>query len=500
MPKIDELLYLVVEQGASDLHLSSSYRPAIRHDGEMHFLKNQPPLAHEDVKAIIYEFIPERNKVELEERWDTDFAYALEGAGRFRVNVFMDHHGIGAVCRLIPSKIPSLEELNMPEAIRSFCFLTKGLVIVTGPTGSGKSTTLAAMIDLINRTRRDHIITIEDPIEFLHQAKGCLINQREVNVHTRSFSNALRAALREDPDIVLVGEMRDLETIETAIETAETGHLVFATLHTNSAAATVDRMIDKFPHNRQNQIRTMLADTLIGIVAQTLCKKIYGGRVAATEILVVTPAVASNIRDGKTHQIPSAMQTGKSFGMQMFGECMLKLVQEGIITPQEAYMKTIDKAFMVKKFEEAGIELDLTFNELTINVSPDKADAEPGAKSAGLSDIFDGCRQALARNPNDVNALRDLAWILSTNKQDEARNGGEAVELAERALEHSDPPDAMTYIVLGAAYAEAGRFDEAVDAGRKAYKAAKGARQRELLEEIDKQIMAYKRRQPIRVD
>jgi twitching motility protein PilT len=255
MPKIDEFLRFMLEQEASDCHLSAAYRPCLRVHGDIQPVEKWPVLTPEFNRELLYEIMPEHNRREFDERHDTDFAYEYEDRTRFRVNVFVDHNGIGAVLRQIPSRIPTVEDLNLPKAIRDFCLLGKGLVLITGPTGSGKSTTLAAVIDHINKTRSDHIITIEDPIEFVHRPQRCLINQREVHCHTRSFAAALRAALREDPDIVLVGEMRDLETMEVAIETAETGHLVFGTLHTNTAYSAVDRMIDKFPSDRQNQIR-----------------------------------------------------------------------------------------------------------------------------------------------------------------------------------------------------------------------------------------------------
>ena len=287
--------------------------------------------------------MPERNKKEFWEIFDTDFAYELPGIGRFRVNVFMDLNGIGTVVRQIPAKILTVDDLGLPDAVRNLCFLNKGLVVVTGPTGSGKSTTLAAMIDLINEKRSDHIITIEDPVEFVHKNKKCLINHREVHRHTSSFKRALRAALREDPDIVLVGEMRDLETVEIAIETAETGHLVFGTLHTNTAPSTVDRIIDQFPVDRQEQIRTMLSGSLKGVISQTLLKKKEGGRVAALEILVVNSGVANLIREGKTHQIQSMMQTGRKFGMITLNESLFNLVECGAVEPAEALFKAVDK-------------------------------------------------------------------------------------------------------------------------------------------------------------
>ena len=272
MPTIDALLEVMVNQVASDLHLTSTYNPFLRVHGAMHKLADQPVQTSEGIMSMLAEIMPPHNQRQFEREWDTDFAYEVPELGRFRVNVFHDRFGVGTVMRLIPSVIPSLEQLGLPKALRDFCYLSKGLVLVTGPTGSGKSTTLAAMVDHINRHRTEHIITIEDPIEFVHEPIRCLINQREVHRDTTGFARALRAGLREDPDIVLVGEMRDLETVEIAIETAETGHLVFGTVHTNSAATSVDRVIDKFPSQRQNHIRSLLGDSLKGVVAQTLCQ------------------------------------------------------------------------------------------------------------------------------------------------------------------------------------------------------------------------------------
>ncbi len=343
MAAIDSFLEFLIDSGASDLHLCSGTIPLVRMDGEMRKLNGADEFSNEEAQKIIEEIMPERNKKEFWECYDTDFAYELPSIGRFRVNVFMDNNGIGTVIRQIPVKILSADDLKLPQSVRDFCYLNKGLVVVTGPTGSGKSTTLAAMIDLINEERTDHIITIEDPVEFVHKNKNCLINHRQVHKHTQSFKKALRAALREDPDIVLVGEMRDLETVEIAIETAETGHLVFGTLHTNTAPSTVDRIIDQFPADRQDQIRTMLSSSLKGVIAQTLLKKKSGGRIAGLEVLVVTPGVANIIREGKTHQIPSMMQTGKKFGMQTLNEAIFELAEKGIVTVEEAHYRVVDK-------------------------------------------------------------------------------------------------------------------------------------------------------------
>lgn len=356
--QIESLFLRMKEIGASDLHLSSSVVPMIRKDGKMiPFPGIDQPFSQEKVRDLLFSIIPQKNKEEFAERNDTDFSYEMPGVARFRVNIFMDRKGIGAVFRLIPNKIMSPEELGLSKAVTDLCFLPKGLVVVTGPTGSGKSTTLAALVDFINQNRDDHIITIEDPIEFVHENKRCLVNQREVHTHTRSFKDALRAALREDPDIILVGEMRDLETIAIAIETAETGHLVFGTLHTSSAASTVDRIIDQFPSDRQQQIRVMLSESLKAVIAQTLLPKKGGGRVAAFEILIVTHAISNLIREGKTFQIPSAMQTGKALGMVTLNDSLLELVKKGLVEPREAYLKAVDKTGFEILLQKNGIRL-----------------------------------------------------------------------------------------------------------------------------------------------
>jgi twitching motility protein PilT len=334
----------MVEMKASDLHLSASVAPLVRKDGEMRKLHEAAgPLSSDMIKQLMAEIMPPVNRAEFEARHDTDFAYEIGGLARFRANVFRDRHGVGAVFRVIPSKILTAEQLGLSSQILDLCKLTKGLVLVTGPTGSGKSTTLCAMIDYINRTRTDHIITIEDPIEFVHENQQCLMNQREVHTHTRSFKDALRAALREDPDVLLVGELRDLETIAIAIETAETGHLVFGTLHTTTAASTVDRVIDQFPADRQAQIRVMLSESLRGVIAQTLCRKIGGGRVAALEVLLTNGAISNLIREGKTFQIPSMMQVGRAQGMVSLNDALAELVKKGLVTPEEAILRAVDK-------------------------------------------------------------------------------------------------------------------------------------------------------------
>jgi twitching motility protein PilT len=360
-PPIDRLFKLMCEAKASDLHLSVGMKPLVRKDGEIKVLDESAPVFDaESMWAMLEPIIPERNREEFGRRHDSDFAYEIGGLGRFRSNLFMDRKGPGAVFRVIPSKILTAEDLGLSPHILKLCQLNKGLVLVTGPTGSGKSTTLCAMIDYINRTRRDHIITIEDPIEFVHENKQCLMNQREVHVHTDGFKDALRAALREDPDIVLVGEMRDLETVAIAIETAETGHLVFGTLHTTTAASTVDRVIDQFPTDRQAQIRIMLSESLKGVIAQNLCKKIGGGRAAALEVLIVTSAVSNLIREAKTFQIPSIMQVGKSVGMVALNDALMDLVTKKVVAPEEAYAKSVDKSGFEAVLKRAGIDTKFT--------------------------------------------------------------------------------------------------------------------------------------------
>jgi twitching motility protein PilT len=358
-PKINAMLRAMKQMGASDLHMSCTMPPLVRKDGEMRPVPGFDVLTPETMLKLLYEIAPEKNRKEFEERNDTDFAHAIEGLSRFRANMFRDRHGPGGVFRAIPYSLLSPEQLGLPPKVLELCYLTKGLVVVTGPTGSGKSTTLATLIDHINQNRSDHIITIEDPIEFVHENKKCLVNQREVHVHTRSFKDALRAALREDPDIVLVGEMRDLETIAIAVETAETGHLVFGTLHTTTAPSTVDRIIDQFPADRQGQVRQMLAESLRGVIAQTLCKKIGGGRVAAYEILMGTSAVRNLIRTAKTFQIPSVMQTSKDAGMMMMNDSLLELVKAKKVEPLEAYMKAVAKPEIKAALQKLGHQINV---------------------------------------------------------------------------------------------------------------------------------------------
>jgi twitching motility protein PilT len=351
MAKIDAFFNLMLEQKASDLHLSSGNAPMLRINGELHRI-DYPPLESDNLKGMLYEIAPEYKIKIYEETGDVDFGYEIPGVSRFRANFFNQKNGCAAVFRQIPSKVLSFEDFEkfdapLPAVLKKFAMLHKGLVVVTGPTGSGKSTTLAAMVDYANKNRRDHIITIEDPIEFVHESKNCLVNHREVGVHTKSFSAALRGALREDPDIVLVGELRDLETIELALTAASTGHLVFGTLHTQSAAKTVDRIIDVFPSEQQNKIRATLSESLKGVVAQNLFRRVdKKGRVAALEILVFTTAIANLVREGKTHQIPGMIQVGKKLGNQPLDDAILEHLRMKRVAPEEAYDKCLDK----KKF------------------------------------------------------------------------------------------------------------------------------------------------------
>jgi twitching motility protein PilT len=353
--KIDELLKFMLDNNASDLHLSTGAKPILRIDGDMMILEDYPELAENDLWTVINQITPEKNIKEFKETNDSDYAYEIPDLCRFRANIFRDNKGPGAVFRQIPFEILTPEILNIPNAIIELCSLPKGLILVTGPTGSGKSTTLAAMIDHVNRNTQKHIITVEDPVEFVHQNKKCLVNQREVGEHTQSFKKALRAALREDPDVILVGEMRDLETIAIAIEMAETGHLVMGTLHTNTAVGTVDRIIDQFPANQQNQIRTMLAESLIGVVSQMLCKRVEGGRVAVYETLICSTAVANLIRESKTFQIPSLMEVGKAKGMRLMTDSFIDLINAGTITVEEAMNKAVDRAQLIHIMGNKGM-------------------------------------------------------------------------------------------------------------------------------------------------
>ncbi len=357
--RVQDLLRRLVDSSSSDLHMRVGLPPMYRTHGELIRQEGESTLSREDIESMIVSIMPERNRSEFAETNDTDFAYEIVDVARFRVNALRDRMGPAAVFRVIPTDILTADDLNLSPEVQKLCYLTKGLVVVTGPTGSGKSTTLAAMIDLINRTRTDHIITIEDPIEFVHQNKKCVVTQRQVGSHTQSFKRALRAALREDPDIILIGEMRDLETVSIAIETAETGHLVFGTRHTTTAVSTVDRIIDQFPADRQAQIRVMLSESLKGVIAQVLLKKTGGGRVPAREILLSIGAVSNLIREGKTHQLPSTLQTNKKIGMSTLNDSLMELVDKRVVDPAEAYMKAVDKAGFESMLKAKHIALKL---------------------------------------------------------------------------------------------------------------------------------------------
>ncbi len=344
MAKIDAFFKLMHDQGASDLHLVAGQPPALRIRGDIERVKYKV-LDTDELKSMLYEIAPEDKVKIFEETGDVDFGYEIPGLARYRANFFMQKNGVAAVFREIPATILTAEQLGLPPVIPKLALLPRGLVVVTGPTGSGKSTTLAAIIDVANHSRKDHIITVEDPVEFVHESNACIVNHREVGLHTKSFSAALRGALREDPDIILVGEMRDLETISLAIEAASTGHLVFGTLHTSSAAKTVDRIIEVFPASEQSQIRSTLSDGLRAIIAQVLFKRIdKKGRCAALEILIATPAVRNLIREAKTYQIASMIQTGKKYGMQLLDDAIMEMCTKRMISPEEAYAKANDKS------------------------------------------------------------------------------------------------------------------------------------------------------------
>jgi twitching motility protein PilT len=350
---IERLLRLLAELEASDLHLRSGQPPILRRDGDL-VRWDAPPLTPETLEAMVLAIMPPAIRAAWREWGDADWAWEIDRVARFRCNAGRDRNGPMAVFRLIPVVIRTADDLGLSPAVQQLAQLAKGLVLVTGPTGSGKSTTLAALIDLVNRTRNDHILTIEDPIEFVHQSKHGLVTQREVGVHTRTFASALRAALREDPDVILVGELRDLETISIALETAETGHLVFGTLHTTTAPSTIDRIIDQFPPDQQAQVRVMLSETLRGVVAQVLCRKTGGGRAAAREVLLSIPAVANLIREGKTFQVPSIMQTNRRIGMVTLHDALLELVDSGAVEPREAWLRAADKAAFLAALKAKG--------------------------------------------------------------------------------------------------------------------------------------------------
>ena len=358
-PLAEKLLATLLERQGSDLHCTTHEPPMIRVHGDMKELEGVGPLDPSTLLEMMESLATSPAWQRFEEHHDADFAYAYETGGcRLRVNFFQDRVGPGMVCRVIPNELPDPDRLGLPDPVRRLATLSKGLVLVTGPTGSGKSTTLAAIVDLANQKRKDHILTIEDPIEFVHPRKGCLVNQREVGTHTDSFKSGLRAALREDPDVVLVGEMRDLETIAIALETAVTGHLVFGTLHTSSAIGTVDRIVDQFPSDRQQQIRVMLADALKCVVSQTLLKRIGGGRIAALETLFISPAIANLMREGKNFQIPSAMQTGRAYGQKLMNDALTELIISGQVEPMEAYIKCPDKESFMQAVKRANINFD----------------------------------------------------------------------------------------------------------------------------------------------
>lgn len=335
---ITELLAFSAKQGASDLHLSAGLPPMIRVDGDVRRI-NLPPMEHKEVHSLIYDIMNDKQRKDFEEFFETDFSFEVPGVARFRVNAFNQNRGAGAVFRTIPSKVLNMEDLGMGQVFKDVSSVPRGLVLVTGPTGSGKSTTLAAMLDYINESRYEHVLTIEDPIEFVHESKKCLINQREVHRDTLGFNEALRSALREDPDIILVGELRDLETIRLALTAAETGHLVFGTLHTTSAAKTIDRIVDVFPAEEKSMVRSMLSESLQAVVAQALMKKVGGGRIAAHEIMIGTAAIRNLIREDKVAQMYSSIQTGGSLGMQTLDQCLQRMLQKGLITREDARMK-----------------------------------------------------------------------------------------------------------------------------------------------------------------
>jgi twitching motility protein PilT len=378
---IEQLLRTTVERGASDLHLRCGEPPIIRLHGEMHRLEGWSALENAHLDSMLRSIMPERNRIEFHDTNDTDYAHEITGCARFRANALRDRMGVAAVFRQIPSQVVTVDQMQISPEVQHLCYLTKGLVLVTGPTGSGKSTTLCALIDMVNRVRNDHVITIEDPIEFVHPNKNCIITQRQVGVHTKSFKSALRAALREDPDIVLVGELRDLETVSIAIETAETGHLVFGTLHTTTAAGTIDRIIDQFPADRQEQIRIMLSDSLKGVISQTLCKKIGGGRVAAREILLSIPAVANLIREAKTFQIHSIMQTSRRLGMVTLNDALIEHVDGGRVEPKEAYMKAVDKLNFMAMLKQRGLDVSFAESDLA-SQGQGKPNETPASKPA----------------------------------------------------------------------------------------------------------------------
>ncbi|MGI8498062.1 MAG: type IV pilus twitching motility protein PilT [Gemmatimonadaceae bacterium] len=380
--EIDQLLRALIARGASDLHLRVGEPPIIRVDGEMRREADAAHLTNDRLEAMLMAIMLPRDKQRYAESNDADFAYEIPGVARFRCNALRERLGAAAVFRAIPSRIIPADEMGLSTEVQRLCQLTKGLVLVTGATGSGKSTTLSSLIDLVNRTRQDHIVTIEDPIEFVHENKRCIITQRHVGVHTQSFKSALRAALREDPDVVLVGELRDLETMAIALETAETGHLVFGTMHTTTASGTVDRIIDQFPADQQEQVRVGLADSLKGVISQVLCKKIGGGRVAAREVLLSIPSLSNLIREGKTFQIPSIMQTSRKLGMVTLNDALMEIVEARLVEPREAYLKATDKTLFANMLKQRG--LDTSFSDAPEGAAAPRAKMPP-APSRGAT-------------------------------------------------------------------------------------------------------------------
>jgi twitching motility protein PilT len=359
MAKLDAFFKLMVDTQASDLYLSAGNPPLLRIHGDLQRVKYKV-LEDEELREMLYEIAPEEIIKKFEEQGEVDWGYEIPGLARFRVNYYRQRRGVAAAFRLIPNKIKTVEELGLPPILNRLALLPRGLVLVTGPTGSGKSTTLAAIIDYANRMRYDHIITIEDPIEFVHEPKNCLINQREVGTHTKSFANALRAALREDPDIIMIGEMKDLETISLALEAALTGHLVFATLHTISAAQTVSRIVDAFPPEERDQIRVSLSEALRAVISQTMFKRIdRPGRIVAMEIMIATPAIRNLIRENKIHQIPSMIQMGRKYGMMSLDDCIMEYLNNKWISPEEAFIKAVDKSRFIPFVQNKEI-LDFT--------------------------------------------------------------------------------------------------------------------------------------------
>lgn len=360
MAQIDAFFKLMNDEGASDLHMMAGQQPILRIRGDMERVKFKP-LENETLKSMLYEICPEDKIKIFEETGDLDFGYEIPGLARYRCNYFMQKYGVAAVFREIPNDILSCEQLGLPQVVGHLASLPKGLVLVTGPTGSGKSTTLASIIDRCNKTRKDHILTIEDPIEFVHKSQKCIINHREIGTHTKSFASALRGALREDPDIIMVGEMRDLETISLALEAAMTGHLVFATLHTLNAMKTVDRIIEIFPAGQQAQVRSTLADALRAVVSQTLFKRIdINGLIPALEIMICTPAIRNLIRENKAHQMNSSMQTGKKYGMQTLDDAIFELLENQQISPEDAYVNSTEKTRFIKYLGQQPQSADFT--------------------------------------------------------------------------------------------------------------------------------------------